>query len=320
MDQSSSHRFPIAPIVDAGLWSICLGVDAGFGISGRLPSGWAATILACGILALIREAVQLALLRRSRRMLRPLMIAYGWLFSAGLMLGFAMLVYACGVLGIGIPLLLRLAFVKISSASVDQETEPVSDVIYQRLADRSKVSPCPELVTSDDPSVEVYALDGKRRTIVATQSVLLASDERKEFIFGHELAHFRLGHFRQLEWLRFGLLAMTTALPCIALIVVDDQYIGPGHLIAPGQMFPCLLAMAVANALTVWWESRALTAMESAADLQAVVWTANPKAAMDAIKWLSAKPSRSPHVVGGLANVDVRIRRLQARFAETTTQ
>jgi len=320
MDQSPSHKLPIAPIVDAVLWSICMAADVWLGISARLSGGWAGTLFVCGILALIREAVQLALLRRSRRMLRPLMIAYGWLFSAGLMLGFVVLVYGCGVLGIGIPLLLRLAFVKMSSTTAERDARPVSDAVYREVADCSKVSPCPELMTLDNLTVEVYALDGKLRTIVATQRVFSLSEELKKFIFAHELAHFRLGHFPRLEWLQSGMLAMTAVLPCIALIMVDAQFIGPGHLIALRQMFPCLLAMAIANALTVWLESRVLTAMESAADLQAVTWTQNPRAAVDAIKWLSANPSRSPHIVGGQANVGARIKRLHSRFGATAAQ
>lgn len=310
------NLIPLSTVVDLLLWSALLLAAFLFNLSDTIPGGITYCIFTVLFLAILREILQWWIVRSKvldRKQVERILV--GFFFTLSCFFAFTFLLYFFGINGGLIPPLVYL--ILITPWDWDRSTRnypTINDAIYMQAAAGIPVKPVPGLVLVPDTAPVTWSKPGKQGSIMVSQAVLDASPDQKRFLFSHELAHFKKGHFWRLRLMQFLLFSFVSIIPFAVLQLTSPIYRVPYRLIHPVDYLPPLLALTAANIISIMVENFIRGNFEREADLAAMNDTQNPDEAKRALKLLMIEPKEKKEIFDFQEIPRLRLSSIEAHF------
>lgn len=282
------NLIPLSGVVDLLLWSALLLAALLFNLPDTIPAGIAYCIFTVLFLVILREALQWRIVRSkvlNRKQVERILM--GFSFTLSCFFAFTFLLYFFGINGGLIPPLVYLILITPWDWERSSQNYPfIKDAIYMEAAAGNAVKPVPDLILVPDTVPVTWSKPGKQGSIMVSQAVLDAPPEQKHFLFSHELAHFKKGHFWRLRLMQFLLFSFVSLTPFAVLQLTSPAHRAAYRLIHPVDYLPPLLALTAANIISIMVEKFIRGNFEREADLAAMNDTQNPDEAKNALKLL----------------------------------
>ena len=310
------HIIPFSTIVDILLWSAILLAAYLFDLSKIIPAGIISCLFTVLFLAFLRETLQW-LTVRSKKLNREQVekVLIGFSFTLFCFFAFTFLLYFFGIIGGLIPPLIYLILITPWDWDRSSQKFPsIKDSIYMKIAGEDLVKPIPGLILLPDTVPVICSKPGKQRSIMVSRAFIDALPEQKHFLFCHELAHFKKGHFWRLRLMQFLLFTFVSIIPFAILQFISPAYRIPNQLIHPIDYLSPLLALSVANVISIMVDKLVSRSFEREADLAAMNYSQNPDEAKNALKLLMKEQKEEKVIVYSQESPHQRLSDIEARF------